>query len=202
MLVQTIIDSLFQLLLFSFIPFIYWFFVIRNEETLLQWIGLKKVKFYNKAKTLLFSVTSFVLLFASGIILVAMVGNTTVIATTRFTSMGMKVLLPILFYSIIQTGLSEEIFFRGFILKLCKRIWNVNLGNFIQSILFGLLHGVILLNVISPLLIVLVILFSALAGWIMGYINEYLGNESILPSWVIHSLMNICSSLLIAFNII
>ncbi|GAA3017523.1 hypothetical protein GCM10019998_12160 [Tetragenococcus solitarius] len=76
------------------------------------------------------------------------------------------------------------------------------MGNFIQSILFGLLHGMILFPILNPSFIILVILFSTLAGWIMGYINEYLGNGSIVPSWIIHSLMNICSSLLIAFNLL
>lgn len=202
MLVQSIIDAFIQVFLFSLIPFIYWFLAIRKKERFFQWIGLKKVVFHDKAKVFMFSILSFTLLLISGLFLVLMIEDKTTIANAQFSSMGIKALLPILCYSGIQTGLSEEILFRGFILKFSSQLWNTSVGNFIQSILFGLLHGAILFTMLSPLLIVLVIFFSALAGWIMGYINEYLANGSIIPSWIIHSLMNVCSSLLIAFNVL
>lgn len=202
MLIQSFIDALVQFLLFSLIPFIYWVIALRRKEGFLQWIGLKRPKFHNKTKVLLFSALSFALLLISGLFLVLMVEDRSVLANAKFSSMGIKAVFSIFCYSVIQTALSEEILFRGFLLKFFSRVWGIPMGNFIQSILFGLLHGMILFPILNPLFIILVILFSALAGWIMGYINEHLGNGSIVPSWIIHSLMNICSSLLIAFNLL
>ncbi|MGY3772558.1 CPBP family intramembrane glutamic endopeptidase [Tetragenococcus solitarius] len=202
MLIQSFINALGQLLLFSLIPFIYWFISLRRKEGFLQWIGLKRPSFHNKAKVLLFSAISFALLLISGLFLVLMVEDRSVLANAKFSSMGIEAVFPIFCYSVIQTALSEEILFRGFLLKFFSQIWGISMGNFIQSILFGLLHGMILFPILNPSFIILVILFSTLAGWIMGYINEYLGNGSIVPSWIIHSLMNICSSLLIAFNLL
>lgn len=76
------------------------------------------------------------------------------------------------------------------------------IGNFIQALLFGLLHRAILFTALNTFLVISIIIFSALAGWMIGYVNEKLGNGSILPSWLIHSLMNISSSLLLAFNLL
>jgi len=106
-------------------------------------------------------------------------------------------------YAIIQTGLSEEIFFRGFMNKrLCNK-FGFAIGNTIQATLFGLLHGVMFLAAnIDILLVVLITIFSATAAWLMGYMNEKIGNGSIVPSWIIHSLMNIVSSALILFGVI
>jgi len=69
--------------------------------------------------------------------------------------------------------------------------------------LFGLLHGILLFTLnIDILFIVLVSIFSMAAGWMMGYINEKLSGGSIVPSWIIHSLKNIVSSVLILTGIV
>ena len=115
--------------------------------------------------------------------------------------MGVSGLGLILIYAIVQTGLSEELLFRGFLLKRLSGRWGFGIGNTIQALLFGLLHGVVLFNTIPVILVIAIIAFSATAGGIMGYINDKLGNGSILPSWFIHSLMNISSSLVVAFNV-
>ncbi|MDN6572418.1 MAG: lysostaphin resistance A-like protein [Bavariicoccus seileri] len=200
MFIQSIIDALVQVVIFTIIPFLYWAIAFRKRESFAQWIGLKKVVFNNKTKALIFSVLSFVILLLSGIILLSVIDDKTMIANAQFSSMGMQSILLILIYAIVQTGLSEELLFRGFLLKVFSGWWGFGVGNFIQALLFGLLHGAILFTSLNTFLVISIIVFSALAGWMMGYVNEKLGNGSILPSWLIHSLMNISSSLLLAFN--
>ncbi|GIN73367.1 CAAX amino protease [Bacillus sp. J14TS2] len=202
MLIQSIIDALVQVIIFAIIPFLYWLIAFRKRESFTHWIGLKKAVFHNKTKAFIFSILSFAILLASGTILLSVIDDKTMIANAQFASMGPQSILLIFIYAIVQTGLSEELLFRGFLLKVFSGWWGFGAGNAIQALLFGLLHGVILFSSLNTFLVILIIIFSALAGWMMGYVNEKLGNGSILPSWLIHSLMNISSSLLLAFSIL
>ncbi|MFI3173182.1 MAG: CPBP family intramembrane glutamic endopeptidase, partial [Eubacteriales bacterium] len=99
-------------------------------------------------------------------------------------------------------GLSEEIVFRGFILKRLSNKMNFTLANIIQSILFGLLHGVLFFSFVNPVIAFIIIVFTGAIGWFMGYINEEKANGSILPSWIIHGLSNLFSSIMAMFSII
>ena len=200
--IQSIIDGIVQVIIFAIIPFFYWMIAFRKRERFTYWIGLKRVAFHNKTKALILSVLSFAILLVSGMILLSAIDDKTMIANVKFTSMGMQSILPILIYAIVQTSLSEELLFRGFLLKVFLGWWGFGVGNFIQAFLFGLLHGVLLFTLLNPVLVISIIIFATLAGWMMGYVNGKLGNGSILPSWIIHSLMNISSSLLLAFNIL
>lgn len=163
---------------------------------------MKKIHFQNKTRPLIYAGISFSVLMVSGIILLSFIDDKTIIANTQFSTLSLQSFLAILVYSIVQTGLAEELLFRGFLLKTFANRWGFGVGNIIQSLLFGLLHAVILLAFLNPFLVILIFIFSASAGWLMGYLNERLGNGSILPSWIIHSLMNISSSLMLMFNIL
>ncbi len=198
--IQSVIDALVQVVIFATIPFLFWIMKFRNQESFPRWIGLKRPIFDNKSKVFTFSILSFILLLISGLLLIFAIDTKTMIANAQFISMGWSSIGPILIYSFIQTALSEELFFRGFLLKIFSNLWGLNIANFIQALLFGILHGVILFSSLSFLLVILIIVFSTLAGWLMGYVNSELGNGSILPSWLIHSFMNFVSSLLLAFN--
>ena len=72
-------------------------------------------------------------------------------------------------------------------------------GNLIQSILFGLMHGVMFCNAAGPVKAVLITLFTGSIGWLMGFINEKKAGGSILPGWCIHALANIFSGVCSAF---
>lgn len=202
MLLEMVLSAVLQLALFSAIPFFYWLIRHKNRQPFLQWVGLKKAAFPNKSKAMIFSCLAFLILISSGLLLVSALDNQETMANAKFASMGVSGLGLILIYAIVQTGLSEELLFRGFLLKRLSGRWGFGVGNAIQALLFGLLHGVVLFNTIPAILVIAIIAFSATAGGIMGYINEKLGNGSILPSWFIHSLMNISSSLVVAFNVI
>ena len=203
MIAQIIINSFVQLAIFSIIPVIWWLFSARKKEKLLPWLGLRLPVFNNKPVALATIALAFVLLLVPGIYLLVMFEDTSILANAMFAGLGFGGIIPILIYSIVQTGLSEEIFFRGFLNKrLCNK-FGFAIGNTIQSILFGLLHGVLLLALdIGLLFVVLVTVFSLVAGWMMGYINEKLSNGSIFPSWVIHSIKNIVSSALILTGVV
>ena len=124
------------------------------------------------------------------------------LVASEFSGQGFSAIIPIFISAVIKTGFCEELFFRGFLNKRLSHKFGFTAGNTIQAVIFGLLHGVFLLNTLSALTIALVIVFTATVGWFLGYANEKLGNGSIVPSWIIHSLANIIPSLLFLLGII
>jgi len=85
----------------------------------------------------------------------------------------------------IYIALGEEIFFRGFLGGILFRKIGFIAGNIIQSIIFLLPH-LLLLTISVRLWPILLMQF--LGGWIYGWI--FYKSESILPSWLAHSLGN------------
>ncbi len=64
-------------------------------------------------------------------------------------------------------------------------------GNLLQVLLFGAMHLLIFAGQeFSLVLAIGVVVYPAIGGWIMGYLNERVGNGSILPSWLMHGLVN------------
>lgn len=73
-------------------------------------------------------------------------------------------------------------------------------GNMIQSLLFGMIHGIGFFSQIGFLSAVLIVLFTGGIAFVMGYINEKVANGSVFPSWIIHALTNIISGLMVALR--
>ena len=105
-----------QFIVFAFIPLVVWSVNFRNKQTFLNWIGLKKITPEHRKITIsitllvsiIFSITSIPPLY-----LTKDIG----MATSIFDGLGVDVVPAILVFSFLKTGLSEEILFRGFILK-------------------------------------------------------------------------------------
>lgn len=76
------------------------------------------------------------------------------------------------------------------------------MANGIQSILFGLLHGIMFFRFIGIMKSILIILFTGMVAYAMGYVNEKKANGSIFPSWFIHALSNLFASLVAMFSIL
>jgi len=99
-----------------------------------------------------------------------------------------------LIYSVIQTGLSEEILFRGVIAKWLIRKLGYRNGNLLQALIFAAIHVLLLMSTQAGSSFALAILFFLMPfilGYIMGYVNEKHGNGSIIPSWIIHGATNL-----------
>jgi membrane protease YdiL (CAAX protease family) len=103
-------------------------------------------------------------------------------------------------FSFFATALPEEILFRGFLGQHLSRRLGFAAGNTIQSILFGLLHGVAFFAVLDVLLAAAVIAFTGTLGWIMGYVNRRAG-DSIWPSVILHGLSNVYACVMVMFSL-
>lgn len=197
--VNKIISSIIQIILFALIPFIWWLVSARKQQPFPQWLGLKKCA-ANKDVVLWTAGISLAFIILGAFILYAVKGVET--AASEFTGMGVRAIPAVLVHAVLNTGFSEELLFRGFLLKRLTSKLGFTAANTIQALLFGLLHGVMFFSMVGALKAILIIAFTGTLAWFMGYINEKKANGSIIPSWIIHSISNIFSGLCSAFLII
>ncbi len=196
--IQTFINSIVEILLFSLIPLIWWLITARKETGFFKWIGLKRPKDTKENKTFIW-ILAIIICFCvlSAFMLILVKGTQT--ATSQFEGLRFSALPAILVYAILNTALPEEILFRGFLLKRFSSKFGFTAGNIIQSMLFGLMHGIMFFSVSGMIKAILIILFTGSIGWFMGFVNEKKADGSIIPSWMIHSAANIFSAICSAF---
>lgn len=194
--IQSIINSIIEIIIFSAIPFIWWLVTARKDTSFFKWIGLKKPE--GGKKTALWTIGAAVaFMLVSLLVMYAVSGVET--ATSDFADKGFAALPAILVYAAFNTGLPEEIVFRGFLLKRFASRFGDHAGNIMQSALFGLVHGGLFISSVGIPKALLIILFTGGIGWLMGYINEKKAGGSIIPSWCIHTAANIFSGICSAF---
>ena len=198
---KKLTNSIIQIIIFSIIPFLWWVITSRKKMNFFEWIGLKKVNNIKENKLFAWIFSVLVLFLIISVFILYSLKNVNV-ASSEFTGLGIKSLPSILIYAIFNTSLPEEILFRGFLLKRIGNKFGFIVSNGIQSLLFGCIHGIMFFSAIGILKSMLIILFTGIIGWIMGYINEKKANGSILPSWFIHVVANIFSGIFYAFQLI
>ena len=201
MLVSKIISSIIEIILISFLPFIWWLISAKKKESFFNWIGLKKIDNKNKKSTLINTIVISLVFMTVSILTLYLIKDIET-ATSEFKGLGISALLPALIYAIFNTSLPEEIFFRGFLLKRLSNKFGFRIANVIQSIIFGLLHGIMFFSLVGVVKAIIIILFTGIVAYAMGYVNEKKANGSILPSWFIHALSNIFASIIAMFSII
>lgn len=191
-----------QIVLFSAIPFIVWFATNKrgNETSFLKWIGIAK-PIVDKKRLLPVSLLIILIMVFVSLVLDPLIDDIETTASL-FKGLGMQGFLPLLIFSFIKTGLSEELFFRGFLGKRLISKFGFLYGNIIQSMVFGLIHGLIFASNNNMLLAVAITLATGLVGWLMGYMTEKLSNGSIVTGWITHGICNFVTTLPIMFNII
>ena len=196
--INKIINSLLEIILFSLLPFLFWYFSARKQERFTDWIGLKKIKGGKKTALAIIIATTFYLLIS--LILLNSLKNIEN-ATTEFQGLRFAALPAIFIYAVFNTSFPEEILFRGFILKRLANKLGFAKANFIQGLLFGILHGVMFFPLVGNLKSILIILLPSLIALSMGYVNEKSSDGSIIPSWIIHAISNLIAGLYAAFYI-
>ena len=198
LLTQKILSSIVQILLFALIPFIWWCITARRKINFFQWIGIKRIASPKENKTALWIVGTTIVFLAVSVFILYTVRNIET-ATSEFLGLGMKALPAVLVYAVLNTSFPEELLFRGFLLKRLSHKFGFLIGNAVQSLLFGLLHGAMSFMLTDIPRAILIIGFTGGIAWCMGYVNEQKADGSILPSWCIHAIANIFSGVCSAF---
>lgn len=206
MLFATFISSFVQLGIALLIPVIWWAVTTKRRLEFATWIGLYvptwKVGPLQRVSQKQLGIA---LLCWGAVSLASLRIARSVwgaLATSRFMGAGLLALVPILLYAFIQTGLAEELFFRGFLAKRLCASFGFSLGNAIQAIVFALLHLLLFINYLPVLSLIAITVLSGINGWIMGWLNEQAAGGSVLPSWMLHSLANLLVALGTAFNLL
>ena len=200
LLIETILNSAVEIIVFSAVPLIWWAVTSKKGETFFHWIGLRKV--CGKKVSILPSAILTLLGFIAISLAMLNYVSGTATAASQFYALGSKALPAILVYAILNTSLPEELFFRGFLLKRLSNRLGFGWGNVLQSLMFGMLHGALFISHTGLMMTFIMILFTGAVAWCMGYINENKSCGSIIPSWLIHAAANIFSGLCYAFMLV
>lgn len=202
MIIESFINAVIQIILFSVIPFCWWFFVARKKCSFLTWLGLQKPDIKSKANYWLCFLIVMALLVIPICTVVYFFVDASLLAFERFAGLGLAAIIPGLIYAILQTGFSEELFFRGFLAKRLIARFGFHKGNLLQSLLFGAIHGLMFLSLVELIAVAFIFITTALAGYLMGWMNEKVSKGSIVTSWAIHSSANLLAAVLIMFNFV
>lgn len=194
--------AFFQVILFSAVPFIWWLITARKKASFGEWTGFKLPVIAGKVKYILLFIGTVCVFSALSVYMMPQIIGTASPATSQFAHQGASSIVPALIYAFIQTGLSEEILFRGFIGKRLDNKFGFAVGNLLQAVLFGLLHGAMFLGAVGIGKAAVIALFTGAIGWVMGYIDEKQSGGSILSSWMLHGIANFISASVAMFNII
>ena len=196
-MLSELIGSAVQVLLFSFVPLLFWFITARKKQAFSAWIGFKKPVCENLPKTVLLTVIVTLLYIVAMTVCQKKLPEGVTTAGSQFAGQGLPALPLLFFYAFLRTALSEEILFRGFLLKRLQSRFGFAAGNTIQALLFGLMHGIpfgiVTKSVFTFLLLTLI---PGLFGWYQGWVNEKRCGGSILPSWLLHGCMNLVTGIL------
>jgi membrane protease YdiL (CAAX protease family) len=202
MLVSLALSSMLQLILFTAIPLLYWSITKRKAVPVVpfhKWIGLYRPEFASKRRFLICFITILVTYSIVGLTVSINLLNPKDLANSQFYGLGHAGLFAVFIYSFVQTSLSEEILFRGFLSRVFTAKWGFNIGNTVQAILFGGLHGVMLVNQTGIFPALIVVLITGGIGFSMGMMNERLAGGSIIPGWVLHGATNFISSVMLLY---
>lgn len=200
LLVSKLVSSIVQIIVFSIVPFICWLIFARKKEGFFKWIGLKKVENGKENKTLLW-VLLITLLFSGLAVFMLYSLKGIEAATSEFAGLKEVAIPAILVYAIFNTALSEEILFRGFLLKTGGKKIGFAERNIFQGLVFGVIHGMMFFSLVGTVKAVIIVAFSGLIGMFMGFVDEKKAGGSIIPSWCIHAIANIFSGICAAYSI-
>lgn len=201
LLISKVASSALEIVVMSLVPFIWWLITARKKENFFRWLGFKKIDSAKSKECIKLAAiieAGFILL---SFFMLYIVRDIEELATNDFAGLGMKAIPAILVYAVFNTALPEEILFRGFILKVFSRKFGFKIANYVQCIIFGLIHGVMFIKYVDAFSATLILFFTMAIACYMGQINEKKADGSIIPSWGIHAIANIFSGLMAAFSI-
>lgn len=195
--VPTIISAVIQVLVFLIIPFAAYVATRRRVRGFLHYVGVRRCP-----RTAVLPTVAIVALAAPLAALVYVVPSLRAISLAGSTTAGRIAALGvvpgtfaiIVVVAFVQTGLAEELFFRGFLAKRLIAWLGFQRGNAAQSAIFVIPHLLVFIGpqgaTFGPVGLVVVATWAAAAGWLFGWVNERRGDGSIIPSWLAHGTGN------------
>lgn len=196
MFLNQLLNAIIQVLLFSLVPLIWWLVTARKKSSFFAWLGLRLPKNVNTRSLWSHMVLVTVVCFVVGEAAVWVRGDVAA-AESVYQGMGLAALPTVLVYAFLQTALSEEILFRGFLLKRLMAKWGFVLANIVQALIFGALHLTMVWGQVGFLAGAVIVIYPMIPAVLMSILNEKKANGSILPSWLVHGTLNTVSALMV-----
>lgn len=194
MFLNQLLNAVIQILLFAIIPFFWWLFTARKRENFFSWLGLKSPRCENKKRLALWMLLLFAVCLAVGELAVFLRGEVEA-AESAFTGMGLTALPSLLAYAFLQTAFSEEILFRGFLLKRLAAKFGFAAATIVQALIFGAIHLTMVWGQVDLLAGAVIVVYPMIPAVAFSWLNEKKAGGSILPSWIIHGALNTVSAL-------
>ena len=194
-MINLIISAIFQLVLFTAIPFLIYSFIAKDKIGFLNYLGLKETVSTNFFYPIIFSVALCVI----PILLIEYSHSFSDIFNNAFLVSGkfdknnglFNCIGSIFIVSYFQTALTEEIFFRGFIGKQLLKKKSFTFSNIAQGLIFAFLHlGMGFAITKNPVFLIFSFVFPLIFSMIGFYLNEKKSGGSIFPSILLHGTSN------------
>lgn len=198
-LLNQINSAILQLLLFLSVPFMWYVVTHKKINGFFVWLGIK-VAPKPPLKVMLCILIGFLVVVFLPYMWLYQSENLNYQGFTvdafRQSGWSIQTLCVILIWAILQTSLSEEILFRGFLCKRCCNKFGEKIGNTVQAIIFGMVHTAALpdKNIFA---ILIVVLLTGGIGYVLGWLSLKKVQGNILYGWVIHATVNILSPIIV-----
>jgi membrane protease YdiL (CAAX protease family) len=190
---QNIKDAIIQVGIVLIVSFIVYLIKNRKAKGFGKWMGLFIPKI-DDLKTKILKLILILIIFS--VIPIVIVININIANDTNLAYQSIEggkfLFIGLIFKSLIQTALSEELLFRGLIGKRLVNILGYKKGNIVQSIIFGLVHcfAIITFGYKIGVIMIVIIAFTA---YFYGYLMYKVAKGSILLCWLAHGISNLLS---------
>ena len=209
LIVSSISTSIVNLIVFSLIPFVWWFFRHRKETGFFSWIGFYRPRLKSRWPVLIIFAVIYWFFYNFDYTrlidpeTLAYLESSENVSANAFAGLGAAAILPALIKNFIANGVAEEILYRGFLCKrFCGKLGKTK-GIVLQAVLFGLMHNALFLLAglhVGLWYHTLMFLFTGAGALLLGWLNEKIYNGSIIPGILLHGAGNFISSMLVAFG--
>jgi len=196
-LATAVAAALFQVLLFALVPFLAYVVTRRRVRGFGHYVGVRPCPPSALVPaSVVFLITAPL---AAGVYLIPSLRAVALSGTSAASGIATLDVAPsafaiIVVVAFIQTGLAEELLFRGFLAKRLIARLGFQRGNALQALLFVAPHLLLFVGpqgaVLAPSGVALVVVTSAGMAWLFGWLNERRGDGSIIPSWLTHGMAN------------
>lgn len=205
-MLNEIIGTVLQILVFTLIPFLVYLIKYRMVKGFPEYVGLKKstkkANYLAVFASLLFAAPALILIMVSDEIKAIMFDPESVTGKIRQMGFGVSSLFTLLMIALLKTSFAEELLFRGFLAKRLIAVLGYTRGNVIQALLFGIIHTILFTMITNnPVFLFLIFLIPSLGAYVSVFLNEKVANGSIIPGWISHGLANVLAYVIVGFVI-
>jgi len=205
-MINEIIGAILQILIFTLIPFSVYLIRNKSAKGFFEYIGLKKstkkANYLAIFACLLFATPMLILTLTNADFKGIMFEPNSITGKFRQMGFGIESLSILIVIALFKTSFAEEVLFRGFIAKRLISVMGYQKGNILQAAIFGVIHTALFALVTSNIIFLIAIfIVPSIGAYVSTYLNEKIGNGSIIPGWISHGLANILAYSVVGFLI-